>query len=122
MAHKERERRKLAGRRQRPPPLHRLGDVADVQGVAGCQVGDRACDFQHPVQAAAGPTQALGGALQQRACSVVERAMADDAGGGELGGGLTESLAMTPASSVSGFYIAHPHAAYFNAGTIGQDH
>jgi 5-methyltetrahydrofolate--homocysteine methyltransferase len=39
----------------------------------------------------------------------------------ELGMGLTESLAMTPASSVSGFYIAHPDATYFNVGTIGQD-
>ncbi len=38
-----------------------------------------------------------------------------------IGMGLTESLAMTPASSVSGFYIAHPDAQYFNVGTIGQD-
>ena len=34
---------------------------------------------------------------------------------------LTESLAMTPASSVSGFYIGHPEATYFNVGTIGPD-
>jgi 5-methyltetrahydrofolate--homocysteine methyltransferase len=39
----------------------------------------------------------------------------------EVGMGLTESLAMTPASSVSGFYLAHPNAAYFNVGTIGED-
>jgi 5-methyltetrahydrofolate--homocysteine methyltransferase len=39
----------------------------------------------------------------------------------EVGMGLTESLAMTPASSVSGFYLAHPDAAYFNVGTIGED-
>jgi 5-methyltetrahydrofolate--homocysteine methyltransferase len=26
---------------------------------------------------------------------------------------LTESFAMTPAASVSGFYLAHPHAKYF---------
>jgi 5-methyltetrahydrofolate--homocysteine methyltransferase len=38
-----------------------------------------------------------------------------------VGMGLTESLAMTPASSVSGFYIAHPEAQYFNVGTIGAD-
>jgi 5-methyltetrahydrofolate--homocysteine methyltransferase len=38
-----------------------------------------------------------------------------------IGMGLTESLAMTPASSVSGFYIAHPQAAYFNVGKIGED-
>jgi 5-methyltetrahydrofolate--homocysteine methyltransferase len=39
----------------------------------------------------------------------------------EVGMGLTESLAMTPASSVSGFYIAHPEATYFNVGPIGDD-
>jgi 5-methyltetrahydrofolate--homocysteine methyltransferase len=39
----------------------------------------------------------------------------------ELAMGLTESLAMTPAASVSGFYIAHPDATYFNVGTIGAD-
>jgi 5-methyltetrahydrofolate--homocysteine methyltransferase len=39
----------------------------------------------------------------------------------EIGMGLTENLAMTPASSVSGFYIAHPDAAYFNVGRIGAD-
>ena len=38
-----------------------------------------------------------------------------------VGMGLTESLAMTPASSVSGFYLAHPQAVYFNVGTIGAD-
>jgi len=40
---------------------------------------------------------------------------------GEIGMGLTESLAMTPAASVSGFYLAHPEAAYFNVGRIGDD-
>jgi 5-methyltetrahydrofolate--homocysteine methyltransferase len=40
---------------------------------------------------------------------------------GEIGMGLTESLAMTPAASVSGFYLAHPDAAYFNVGRIGDD-
>ena len=39
----------------------------------------------------------------------------------EVGMGLTESLAMTPAASVSGFYLSHPEATYFNVGTIGQD-
>jgi 5-methyltetrahydrofolate--homocysteine methyltransferase len=39
----------------------------------------------------------------------------------EIGMGLTESLAMTPAASVCGFYIAHPDAAYFNVGKIGED-
>jgi 5-methyltetrahydrofolate--homocysteine methyltransferase len=39
----------------------------------------------------------------------------------EIGMGLTESLAMTPAASVSGFYLAHPEATYFNVGRIGDD-
>jgi 5-methyltetrahydrofolate--homocysteine methyltransferase len=28
---------------------------------------------------------------------------------------------MTPAASVSGFYLAHPEAVYFNVGRIGDD-
>ena len=39
----------------------------------------------------------------------------------EIGMGLTESMAMTPAASVSGFYLAHPQSTYFNVGKIGQD-
>ena len=39
----------------------------------------------------------------------------------EIGMGLTESLAMMPAASVSGFYIGHPDAVYFNVGKIGED-
>ncbi len=39
----------------------------------------------------------------------------------EIGMSLTESLAMNPASSVSGFYIANPHAMYFNVGKLGED-
>ncbi len=39
----------------------------------------------------------------------------------EIGMAVTESLAMTPAASVSGFYIGHPDAAYFNVGKIGED-
>ena len=39
----------------------------------------------------------------------------------QVGMGLTESLAMMPAASVSGFYLAHPEAVYFNIGTIGND-
>ncbi|MDR2838367.1 MAG: dihydropteroate synthase, partial [Azonexus sp.] len=34
---------------------------------------------------------------------------------------LTESCAMTPAASVSGFYLAHPAAAYFAIPKIGRD-
>ncbi|WP_024813640.1 methionine synthase [Acidovorax sp. JHL-3] len=39
----------------------------------------------------------------------------------EIGMSLTESLAMTPAASVSGFYLGHPDAVYFNVGKIGED-
>ncbi|MFZ9543219.1 MAG: methionine synthase [Hylemonella sp.] len=39
----------------------------------------------------------------------------------DIGMGLTDSLAMTPAASVSGFYLAHPHSTYFNVGKIGAD-
>jgi 5-methyltetrahydrofolate--homocysteine methyltransferase len=34
---------------------------------------------------------------------------------------LTESFAMSPASSVSGFYFNHPEAKYFGLGKIGRD-
>ncbi len=39
----------------------------------------------------------------------------------EIGMHLTDSLAMTPAASVSGFYLAHPESTYFNVGKIGDD-
>jgi 5-methyltetrahydrofolate--homocysteine methyltransferase len=39
----------------------------------------------------------------------------------EIGMTLTDSLAMMPAASVSGFYLAHPESAYFNVGKIGED-
>ncbi len=39
----------------------------------------------------------------------------------EIGMQLTESLAMSPAASVSGFYLAHPESTYFNVGRIGED-
>jgi 5-methyltetrahydrofolate--homocysteine methyltransferase len=34
---------------------------------------------------------------------------------------LTESFAMLPASSVSGFYLSHPESSYFAVGKIGRD-
>ena len=34
---------------------------------------------------------------------------------------LTESFAMSPAASVSGFYLAHPEAHYFAVGKIDRD-
>ena len=39
----------------------------------------------------------------------------------DIGMGLTESLAMTPAASVSGFYLSHPQSTYFSVGKIGDD-
>ncbi|MDO9599577.1 MAG: methionine synthase [Azoarcus sp.] len=37
------------------------------------------------------------------------------------GMGLTESMAMTPAAAVSGFYFAHPQSHYFAISKIGKD-
>jgi 5-methyltetrahydrofolate--homocysteine methyltransferase len=51
----------------------------------------------------------------------VKRAMFEVLAAGDVGMGLTDSLAMTPAASVSGFYLAHPEARYFNVGRIGDD-
>jgi len=34
---------------------------------------------------------------------------------------LTENFAMWPASSVSGFYFAHPDSQYFAVGKIAKD-
>ena len=39
----------------------------------------------------------------------------------DIGMAVTESLAMTPAASVSGFYLGHPDSTYFNVGKIGDD-
>jgi 5-methyltetrahydrofolate--homocysteine methyltransferase len=51
----------------------------------------------------------------------VKRAMFEVLRAEEIGMGLTESFAMTPAASVSGFYLSHPQAVYFNVGRIGED-
>ena len=51
----------------------------------------------------------------------VKRDMFRLLGASDIGMGLTESLAMTPAASVSGFYLSHPEATYFNVGRIGED-
>lgn len=42
-------------------------------------------------------------------------------GAEKIGMTLTESLAMYPASSVSGYYFAHPESKYFGLGKIGRD-
>ena len=39
----------------------------------------------------------------------------------DIGMELTESLAMMPAASVSGFYLAHPDSTYFSVGKISED-
>jgi 5-methyltetrahydrofolate--homocysteine methyltransferase len=39
----------------------------------------------------------------------------------QVGIGLTEHFAMTPAASVSGIYLAHPQARYFMVGRIDRD-
>ncbi len=51
----------------------------------------------------------------------VKRLMFEVLQAADIGMGLTDSLAMTPAASVSGFYLAHPEAVYFNVGRIGDD-
>ena len=51
----------------------------------------------------------------------VKQAMFDLLQCADIGMGVTESLAMTPAASVSGFYIAHPDSTYFNVGKVGND-
>ncbi len=38
-----------------------------------------------------------------------------------IGVDLTESLAMTPASSVSGWYFAHPNSKYFGVGKVNRE-
>ena len=39
----------------------------------------------------------------------------------KIGIQLTESMAMTPAASVSGYYFAHPEARYFGLGEITEE-
>jgi len=52
---------------------------------------------------------------------LVKQAMFEVLDAPDIGMTLTESMAMTPAASVSGFYLAHPSSAYFNVGKIGED-
>ena len=51
----------------------------------------------------------------------IKRAMFEALQAREIGMELTESLAMMPAASVSGFYLAHPDSTYFNVGRIARD-
>jgi 5-methyltetrahydrofolate--homocysteine methyltransferase len=50
-----------------------------------------------------------------------KRKLFDLLGAERAGLGLTESFAMTPASAVSGLYLANPQAKYFAVGRIGRD-
>jgi 5-methyltetrahydrofolate--homocysteine methyltransferase len=50
-----------------------------------------------------------------------KRKLFDLLGAEQVGLGLTESFAMTPAAAVSGMYFAHPQAKYFAVGRIGRD-
>jgi 5-methyltetrahydrofolate--homocysteine methyltransferase len=52
---------------------------------------------------------------------VLKRRLFDLLGAREIGMDLTEHCAMLPAASVSGLYLAHPSARYFNVGRIGKD-
>lgn len=52
---------------------------------------------------------------------LVKRAMFEALHTDEIGMSVTDSLAMLPAASVSGFYLAHPDSTYFSVGKIGQD-
>ena len=51
----------------------------------------------------------------------VKRDLFDALGCADIGMTLTENQAMLPAASVSGFFLAHPDARYFNVGKIGPD-
>jgi 5-methyltetrahydrofolate--homocysteine methyltransferase len=42
-------------------------------------------------------------------------------GAGDVGMGLTEHAAMTPAASVSGVYFLRPQSRYFTVGRLGED-
>jgi 5-methyltetrahydrofolate--homocysteine methyltransferase len=46
----------------------------------------------------------------------VKRDLFEALGAADIGMALTENYAMTPASSVSGFYFSHPQSKYFNVG------
>ena len=50
-----------------------------------------------------------------------KQAMFELLGAADIGMHLTESLAMTPAASVSGFMLSHPDSTYFNVGKISDD-
>ena len=50
-----------------------------------------------------------------------KRKLFDLLGAEDVGISLTESGAMIPPASVSGIYLGHPEARYFNVGRLGRD-
>ena len=50
-----------------------------------------------------------------------KRTLFDLLGARDVGIDLTTSCAMTPVAAVSGIYLAHPQARYFNVGRLGKD-
>ncbi len=50
-----------------------------------------------------------------------KRTLFEILGAERAGLSLTENYAMWPAASVSGMYLAHPQARYFNLGRVGRD-
>ena len=51
----------------------------------------------------------------------IKEIIAEKLGSNEIGIVLTENKAMSPASSICGFYFWHPDAEYFNVGSVGLD-
>ncbi|MEN9911882.1 MAG: methionine synthase MetH, partial [Pseudomonadota bacterium] len=57
------------------------------------------------------------------ACPVhtIKKPMFDILNVANIGMDITESYAMTPAASVSGFYFSHPQSQYFNVGEVSDE-
>ena len=51
----------------------------------------------------------------------VKKPLFDLLGARDIGMGVTDSFAMTPAAAVSGFYFSHPDSTYFSVGKVGED-
>jgi 5-methyltetrahydrofolate--homocysteine methyltransferase len=51
----------------------------------------------------------------------LKQSLFDMLGAEQVGLGLTESFAMTPAAAVSGLIFAHPSSRYFTVGRVGRD-
>ena len=51
----------------------------------------------------------------------MKKPLFDLLGARDIGMGVTDSFAMTPAAAVSGFYFSHPDSTYFSVGKVGED-